>query len=149
VLQLVRHPNIYEISRDKLLYPVHAQLLRARSLHCRTRMMERFGIQIGFGTYLKLTEMCGKACAELLKSDERFRFKPSPSHGLGSKVNPKYAMTAEVFGEKFRVIYDAHDRMILTVFFCGSFDPHPNVKLTNIGISLKINGVIHQFKEQT
>lgn len=147
-VQPIRRPNVYEITRDKSLYPEHARLLKARSLHVRTRMMERFGVSIGLGTYMKLTELCGKALAELLRSDERYRFKPSKAHKLGSKVNPKYAMTCDLQGQKFRVVYDAHDMMILTVFFCGTFEPHSAVKLTTIGVSLKVDGVHQHFTEK-
>ena len=144
---LNRRPNVYEIMKAQRAYPVHAQTLQARFRHVKTRMMERFGMSIGFGTYLKITEICGKALGQLIKENESFRFPPLPSNTLGSKYNPKYAMTCILHDQKFRVVYDAHDRMLLTVFYCGTFDPHRAVRLTEIGFKLGKEGEVEYFKE--
>ena len=138
-------PNVYEIQRQKELYPKHHEALIARSLHVRTRMMERFGINIGLGTYMKITELCGRQVAALLKDKPEFRFKPSRRYKLFSKVNPKYAIEIILEGTKMMAVYDAYDMMLLTVFFHGTFDPHPQVIYT--GISIHMDKFYEKAKE--
>lgn len=136
-----KRPNVYEINFNKDLYPRHYELMRNRSLHFRSRLFKRIGIHAGLGTYMKLSELCGKAFAELIRKDESFRYD-NRGHSLGSKTNPKYLMRATIWGEEVRLIYDAYDMMVLTVFckddegFTDGFTYHPDTIETPIVVEM-------------
>jgi len=135
-------PNPYDIHYNQDLYPNHARLLQNRYKHVRERLFKRVGVQAGIGTYLKLTEMCGRSFAELIRRDENFRWAPNRDYHLGYKRNPKYLMRAKVWGEEIFLIYDAYDMMVLTVFadsdenFQDSFNIHPDTVETQIIIDM-------------
>ncbi len=130
-------PTCWDILNEPERWPEHYRALTVRALHVRTRCMERFGLKIGLGTYLSMTDAVGRAVAKLLRTENSARFTLGPSNKLFYPRNPKYFCKVRIWGSTVGVIYDAYDKMILTVVpLEDDFHIHENIYLMDVELEI-------------
>lgn len=131
-----KYPTVYEVINNPDSYPEHMLLLTNRSKHFRNRMRDRFDVKVGLGTYLKLSAVCGVELAKVLTTNDAMRYRRKANQFLGSNSNPRYVMKAVVWDKLVTVLYDAVDRMVVTVFEGDDFTIGGPVWVTKIEIDL-------------